>query len=345
MLVPYSELDALAAAFEVPNDKSHSIVVQLEGASFEVGVSLDSFRVVGVDVDMAAHPFPEVTLRAESDADRRGKERGINAEIQVGDPEFDRLVYIETDATEGVVRTLLARPEHRAAIRELLWGGSVRLSARGVSAGPFGMVCFEPDWFRKVATQLLILRTLPAVPTEIIDPASRRGASAVVVFCALVPVMLLAMVCTSFGYWPHAAKLPLIGAGVGLGAWFALRFLLAVRIRGHSRAYRRYLAAAIVSFVDLVGFGVAGSVLLNAWADTSATVDLGTRVIAIRPGDGCTHATIAAKDPLESMELCFTDGAHKTHVDDAVIVHFHPGFLGFTWDETAEAWTMEDGGK
>lgn len=343
--MPYSELDALAAAYGVPNDQSWSITVTFEGVPVVVEVELDSGRVVGVNLAMPTHPLPTVTLRAETDTDRKGKSRGINDEIQIGDPDFDRLVYLETDAPPDTVRALFADEKHRRAVRELLWGGTICLSAKGVRAGPFGTACFDPSMFRSTAVHLVALRSLPAVPVASgpdATNAARRGLREVVALSLLIPPMLLALLWTSFGYWPHSWKLPVLGAAAGLVAWALLRFVLARRIRGHSRAYRRYLAAVVVSFIALVGLGVAGAVLLNAGLDGAPPLDVRTRVVSTSRGESCTHAVVAPTADLPSLTLCFADEDHPIEAGDPVLVHAHRGFFGFTWGESAEAWSIDD---
>jgi hypothetical protein len=53
-------------------------------------------------------PCPQpFELRPETGTDRVGKRLRLNREFQVGDPDFDRQVYIECDAPEPVLRALL----------------------------------------------------------------------------------------------------------------------------------------------------------------------------------------------------------------------------------------------
>jgi len=68
-----------------------------------------------------------VELRLERDDDRRAKERGVSRELQTGDPEFDRLVYVDSPAPDEVLSSVFATRPLRAACRALLEDGFVEI--------------------------------------------------------------------------------------------------------------------------------------------------------------------------------------------------------------------------
>jgi hypothetical protein len=101
-----------------------------------------------------------VVLRHEDWFDRLGKRLRINREIEVGDPDFDRAIYVDSDASDATVLALLD-PEMRSVVREIVAKGlqlTVEAS-RLVLRVPPDM--FERD--RDVAESLVaLLRALEA---------------------------------------------------------------------------------------------------------------------------------------------------------------------------------------
>ncbi len=72
---------------------------------------------------VAAYRAPrplEIELRRETFADVRHKEGGVNREVQTGDADFDRSVYIHTSASDETVLYVLSQPAARTAIVTLL---------------------------------------------------------------------------------------------------------------------------------------------------------------------------------------------------------------------------------
>jgi hypothetical protein len=64
-----------------------------------------------------------LTVRREKGADRFGKAIGVNREVQLGDEEVDRAVYLETDASAEAVRAMLESADARRALREVVQAG------------------------------------------------------------------------------------------------------------------------------------------------------------------------------------------------------------------------------
>lgn len=61
-----------------------------------------------------------ITLREETEKDRRYKAEGVNHEFETGDAGFDARVYIDSPSTDEVIRAVLASPDARAAVLDLL---------------------------------------------------------------------------------------------------------------------------------------------------------------------------------------------------------------------------------
>jgi len=62
---------------------------------------------------------PKVVLRRETANDQKVKRWKLNREVQTGDPTFDELVYVESDAPDKHLQTVLQSPETRHTIKTL----------------------------------------------------------------------------------------------------------------------------------------------------------------------------------------------------------------------------------
>jgi hypothetical protein len=68
---------------------------------------------------LAPRPL-SITLRRETGKDIAHKERGVNRETQTGDPDFDDKVYIDSPSDDAAIRAVLASPDARDAVLNLL---------------------------------------------------------------------------------------------------------------------------------------------------------------------------------------------------------------------------------
>lgn len=71
---------------------------------------------------VATRPM-EIVLRREDRSDAAAKAGGVAVEAQVGDPEFDRAVYVDSRSQHEVIGAVLAEAPLRAAVRALLDAG------------------------------------------------------------------------------------------------------------------------------------------------------------------------------------------------------------------------------
>ncbi|MBL8678759.1 MAG: hypothetical protein JNK05_06320 [Myxococcales bacterium] len=79
----------------------------------------------------------EIVLRAESALDRIGSKLQINREFQVGDPAFDRGVYIESDAPDATLARLLDATVRELTLRVVTRRG-LQVVLRAPALGPNG---------------------------------------------------------------------------------------------------------------------------------------------------------------------------------------------------------------
>lgn len=129
------EFPALAERFGAPlvharigdQDLPDRFVARSPGLpDVEVRAEYGSGHLTEVVLRVAA-PLPAdmatIRLAPETGIDRRGKQLGLNREVQTGDPAFDREVYILTDASDALVTQILGDAAVRARLRRIVGPG------------------------------------------------------------------------------------------------------------------------------------------------------------------------------------------------------------------------------
>jgi len=105
--------------FSPGSTDSLSVTTRVPDASSEKRIVSAGYRDATARPLIVARPLG-VTLRWENGSDHYAKEAGVNRELQTGDLDFDRRVFIDTIASDDAVRALLASPDARSAIIALL---------------------------------------------------------------------------------------------------------------------------------------------------------------------------------------------------------------------------------
>jgi hypothetical protein len=189
---PYEELAGIAQALGVAHHGARVLEVSVNGATVTFELEINSGSVVGLRLKLLPEgpvlpDSPSISLRAEREDERAGKRRGIAVEVQLGDDRFDEAVYVDSDATDGEVKRVLASPGVRAAARDLLLRGceTVRLSRRFVEV----KWTLKKDLFDgpRMLTDLQSVLTLASAGGPRAQaPAPRGGAVVAFTFLALV---------------------------------------------------------------------------------------------------------------------------------------------------------------
>ncbi len=337
---PYDELTAVARALGVAHRGASHLTFDDEGGRTRVELSFNSGSIDGFDVLAFSHPFPEVTLRTETDVDRRGKDKGINLEIQLGDPQFDPRVYIETDAYDQAVRALLSSPWIRAAVLALLGHclvSSIEFGPRGVSVhvhlGTGSSI--RPERVLEILPPLHVLRGAPFVP--LVDRPRRRTEWSIGMSAAACGVGLLAFILALPTCAPSSIVLPLLGAGAGLGAFVLAWVGLRLGVRGHSRAYRHYVAAAILSLFACLLWGPALAMFVNVAFDDSKPTEERGKVVAVNKDDE-GEAVVLGEFGKDHSSAHFGVPAADVCVGDRLVRRQQAGALGFPFHGTT-TWT------
>jgi hypothetical protein len=129
------EFPALAERFGAPlvharvgdQDLPDSFVARSPGLpDVEVRAEYGSGNLTEVVLRVAARlpaGMAAIRLDPETGIDRRGKQLGLNREVQTGDAAFDREVYIRTEASDALVARILADEAVRARLRQIVGPG------------------------------------------------------------------------------------------------------------------------------------------------------------------------------------------------------------------------------
>lgn len=267
----YTELRAAAASLGRDEDCA-SFRVRCDGLELEVGLHIDSGIARGVEYSTSSPGLPAMILRREDVGDVDAKTTGVAREVQTGDEEFDRVVYIESNAADEDVLAALAAPAVRGAVVSAL-RHVPRIKVEGVgirAADDDKPDCFAPDRVGQLVAALRVFAGAPrrtraglAAP----PPAKRTLASLVYV---LMPLGIVAM-------WIGAARYPPVSYGdlVVFGATFAvvvaglLQPFLTRAVRGRSTSHRELIPLRVSSIVGMVVFMIGVGILLNGALDRS----------------------------------------------------------------------------
>lgn len=345
----YKELASIAAWLGVPHDGDASLTFLRDGLQFTISLELNSGSVCGLHVHAARTGLFDVILRREDSVDQRGKERGINVEVQIGDPAFDPKVYIETDAPDQAVRELLASAKARAAILDLLeWCEDVKLSDTGVRVTTEKAVFVEVDHFRGLLERVVEVAALPTVRFSPLATKDESGGALVTLSAFAAPFALGLLVAGIAIYTPESPSIALIGAGVGLAAWLAAKPLFPRLVRGHSKSYRNYRLLFVFSFFDLAVGSAAAAVVANGGLDNSPPDKKVGRIVSVRhyEDDGTKKTETKVSWPRRGEDWhTFEDQSHQLRVGDPVTIVLRRGRFGFPWVQEDYKAYSNTGGK
>jgi hypothetical protein len=226
-----------------------------------------------------------ILLRPELGLDRFGKALRIARECQLGDPEFDRRVYVDTEAADVTVTEVLAAPAARRAVIAALDDGFARLRLFGpaapVEATLASSTATAPDAMRVealIGCLTALARALPDARTLRRRPErGQRRRWVPLAVAVLMPVLALAALLTHLvarQAWPlvDAAELSSLAWSWGLGLWFPALLAVILVIRNRSNA----MPAAVLSALSLPFLLICGiqamTEVLNAQGDRSAVI-------------------------------------------------------------------------
>lgn len=294
---------------------------------------LDDGVIMGLVFDLRCAPLPRVVFRAETDMDAMAKSARINAELQTGDAAFDRSVFVDSDAPTEMVAALLARPETRRTVMDLVAQGCrLELGERGIRTLSSG----APDPAR-VQHTLNSLAIIAAASPTVSDADRKRHRDGIPLFTTVTwLVVLVLMLMTSVSLWRvfdfvHAAPPALMGAvgGVVLAIPFMVATFFLVRHRSDSHRYLMVSWVALALSGPLAGVALVWAV--NCLADTSAAETHAARMVSCK--------TVGYDESNDRLKLAWDDQSTTLKVEDChpfrgretVFVTTKAGALGFPW--------------
>jgi hypothetical protein len=213
-------------------------------------------KTTGFEISMPCATPTWIRLHAESAADRAFKAMGIANEIQTGDEEFDKKVYVTCDHPH-VATVLTESKELRDAIRALFAAGYSKVYYNGTHVHADRQADYEPT-----TRDLELLYAVKAASWKLADaPPSRLGDrflwKALIVEGVIWSIAGYAIGTAVELFWAkedyhldRAAvwKFGLITSGVAFGI---LLLVIALWMRGSSRGHRIIVESAIVLLLSL----------------------------------------------------------------------------------------------
>jgi hypothetical protein len=340
---PYSDFNAFARARGVPYAGAFSLVVDDEQRRIVLSYSLNSGSVNGYDVTVPIAITPELIVRDENDTDRKGKERGINREVQVGDEEFDRKVYIESEARDAAVLSVLQLPVRRAILRLLSLGAhSINFASKTVTfniPSVEGRNVFEPAAIDEVihATRGFV-HIPPTSALRLREDVPGSGTETIVIILTLISVP--AMIAALINFPTEGTWLQWVAALLGFSLWLLSRRWFARATSGHSTSYRRYLYCVWFSFVGFPVASIALLVTINGGFDRAPAIVRKGEITSVEHGED-THITVRWEGGATTTTSRFY-GLTTVSRGARVLGTFHPGTLTAEWrDQPLEVLSSE----
>jgi len=296
-----------------------------------VSLALSSGTVVGLKLHVQTRPLPPISFRQETPSDISQKGTGINVEVQTGDPEFDRRVYVESDAPAHVLRAALSTREARQAAAQLTaYCRSFHFNEHGILLSLPG----DPDIAVVRRTVELLAWIVAPLPAFTVDDRSDRSRNWVFSAVLGFPIPFALLMVDTF-LWIH---FELVGVALPnlLGAFFGLLLALPVAVWAYFYYRRRHdsLSRIIPSVIGVMIAGpLAGIALLltiNCAADFSRPVTHEARVVKcdnVEDADN-GNVTLAWKDDSTRLGV---DDCDKFPKGAKAYVMVKGGLLGFAW--------------
>lgn len=218
--------------------------------------------------------MPRIVLRAEGALDRGGKALGISRELEVGDPEFDAAVYVESEAPESVVASVLASPVVRKNALALVRGPAQEVQiGEGRVTIRFGAERLEEGALSAITQAIAELRALAgavAVPKDMPTRAEIVRRRSVGHIFGLAGAWLVTLALALVLQPPPVLTWGAIFAalGIGFGLWIVVCVGLALVLRGAADSLRWFLLSAGLFAATTPFVGMKVALLANARLDS-----------------------------------------------------------------------------
>jgi hypothetical protein len=330
----HTELRAAARAFGRDANAAR-LWLRCDGFEIILGIYIDSGVVRGVDYSLGTAGLPDVTFRREDDLDVMAKEREVARELQTGDDEFDRAVYIESDAPDAHLLTMLAAPAVRTAITSLVSRGlRVRIVEGTISTDDRATPeCFTEERTRKIVSALRVIAGAPRSLERVVEEprSGARVLAKLVYLCLPLGVLLLFVGSSSYPAISYG-NLALAGGLAALIVAIAIQPLLTRAMRGRSTSHRELVPMRGVSFVGLVVLGIALSIFLNGALDRSAEWTEAGSVQSARYDDEDGTTIVTIRTPARTFEMTVADKPKAVRPGSPATIWLRAGAFGQPWE-------------
>ena len=247
-------------------------------APYFVRVHRSKKRITGFTIGMERKTPTWIRMHAESAADRAFKAAGIANEIQTGDPEFDKKVYVTCDHPH-VATVLTETSALRQAVVKMLDDGYRRISFDGAAVTAVRRSRVGPT-----DGDLAMLKNVRDASARLSAAPPGRTGDRFLWKALIVEGVIWSIAGYAIGSFldgmfnredVHLSYTQLwpIALSVALVAFLSLLLVIVLWLRGSSRGHRVIIESAIVLLLSLP---VASS---QAVADTNRALDTTTTVV------------------------------------------------------------------
>lgn len=317
--------------------KSSRHIVKCAGLTVNVSVSLNSGSVDGIDIEALAPGLPPMRLKREMEEHRDDKQAGVVKEVQTGDTAFDAAVFIETEASDGDVLTMLASPAVRAAIMKLWEEGvseitvtSTALSIKTSRELPY----VQADRLGQYVQLLRIVAAAPRPLAVTIPPLPLGARIARIPMFTASPLGIGLMILGGKSYTPVNAGPVILSLAVGL-LLAIISFAAITRLLGGRSTSRKEIGALKGVALIAVPMITAGAVLvLNGALDRSPERLVEMEVVSTSKDDddsSIIHAKTVAPDG-GKHDFPFAIGDGEDLRGRVVRARWRSGALGIVWE-------------
>lgn len=248
-----------------------------DSAPYFVKVHKSKRRITGFTIGMERKTPTWIRMHAESATDRAFKAIGIANEIQTGDPEFDKKVYVTCDHPH-VATVLTETPALRQAVVRMLDDGYRRISFDGAVVTARRSAGAEPD-----DGDLAMLKNLRDASARLSDaPPGRTGDrflwKALIVEGVIWSIAgyaigsVLEVIFKREDVHVSYTQLWSIALTVAVVAFLSLLVAIVLWLRGSSRGHRVIVESAVVLLLSLPVASVQAVADTNRALDTTTTI-------------------------------------------------------------------------
>lgn len=281
-----------------------------------------------------------IVLRRETSMDRWGKLLLLNREVQIGEAELDRLVYVESYLPDSAVRRALSAPESRTAVVRILAAGWPRITlfeksaAVVVSSMQARTGLFDPQAAESVMDfALQICRLLPPVHARSLGRPLLTWGRVAVAASALSLPMSWAVGLIAARLWPPLDPPRFAGLALAAILFAATSFATTIVVRGRADSLRYMAIAWLLQALSWVALGPGMLTAGNGLPDTSPKVTRTTKLLSLDadsarieawpPGRGAWDVSIS-ETTYHALRGAGGEGI-------PVEVDQHVGALGWPW--------------